>query len=120
MPRIFIRQAILDTLQRNHVLSAHQLVEKIKIQRPTINKTTVYRALEQLKEENIVCQQNFSGKESVYELLKHHHDHLSCMICGKIVTTTCNSLKMPKTIDGFTIDHHHLTYYGYCNDCKKT
>ncbi len=119
MPRIFIRQTILTYLQHNHALSAQQLVEKIRTQRPTIHKTTVYRALEQLEEENIVCQQNFGGKESMYELRDHHHDHLLCIVCGKIVTTACSSLKMPKTIDGFTIDHHHLTYYGHCSTCEK-
>ena len=114
-----IRNDIITTLQQHHAMSASELIEKFKKLHPTVNKTTVYRALDQLEAESLVCKHNFDGRESVYEMRDHHHDHLFCMSCGKLLTTDCITVAMPKVIDGFTVDHHHLTYYGFCKNCAK-
>jgi Fur family ferric uptake transcriptional regulator len=114
-----IRNDILSALQTHHTLSALDLITQLKKKRSSINKTSIYRALDQLIADSLICKQNFDGKEFLYELKYHHHDHLLCISCGEVQTTPCKTSKLPETIDGFQIDHHHLTYYGYCKNCQK-
>lgn len=113
-----LRHRILDLLSTEHMLSAMQLVEKLVAEGHDVNKTSVYRSLEYLQSEGLVCQHQFSLKEAVYERRDHHHDHLVCTSCGKIQETDC-VLHPPREIDGFLVDHHHLTMFGLCPACRE-
>jgi Fur family transcriptional regulator, ferric uptake regulator len=113
-----LRQEILKLLDRDHLLTVPTLVEKLKKQHSDLNKTTVYRALEFLLEEGIVCRHNVSGNELSFELRDHHHDHLVCTNCGQLQTVDC-LVHPPRQVGGFVVDHHHLTLYGLCEKCLK-
>lgn len=113
-----LRQQILELLSHEHMLSAMQLLDKLQREGQEVNKTSVYRSLEFLQNEGLICQHQFDLKEAVYERRDHHHDHLVCSFCGKIQESEC-SVHPPKEIDGFTIDHHHLTLFGTCAECRE-
>lgn len=119
MARTMIRDEILGMLQHSHALSVQEFLAELKEIRPSVNKTTVYRALEQLESEGAVCRQSFREAESVYELRDDHHDHAQCTSCGKVISVPCTSVSAPNQIQGFHVDHHHLTYYGKCASCAK-
>lgn len=112
-----LRQEILDVLRRDHLVTVPVLVEKLKQKYTQVNKTTVYRALEYMLSEGTVCRHNVSGTELSFELRDHHHDHLVCTNCGQLQTVDC-LVHPPKTVDGFHVDHHHLTLYGVCKKCQ--
>lgn len=51
-----------------------------------IGLATVYRVLNQFDDAGIVTRHNFEGGKSVFELTQqHHHDHLICLDCGKVI-----------------------------------
>ena len=51
-----------------------------------IGLATVYRVLNQFGDAGIVTRHNFEGGKSVFELTQqHHHDHLICLDCGKVI-----------------------------------
>ena len=111
-----LKAILLELLQKQHLLSAKQmLAEMIKTGRD-FNKTSVYRALDQLESEGQICQQNFSDKQALYELSKYHHSHLVCQDCGDVQASECN-FEPPEKIQGFQVDHHHVTLLGTCQKC---
>lgn len=112
------REKIVQLLQKEHLLSAAQMEVQLVKDFPSINKTTVYRALEFLLKSGKVCQHQFDLKEAVFELKDHHHDHLICTSCLKMIVTDCKVI-LPTSIEGYVVDHHHLTLYGMCADCQK-
>ena len=109
---------ITQLLTQHHLLTANQLIELLANRGETYNKTSIYRALDKMLEEGQVCKHTFQEKEAIYELRSHHHDHLICQHCGKVETIHCQ-VESPTDLNGFTIDHHHLTFFGTCSACAQ-
>jgi len=106
---------IITLLHTHHLLTAPQLVTKLHEQGRTVNKTSVYRALEKLENQGVICKQNLHDNDLVYELRQNHHDHLVCTTCGKITPTECHV--EVNTQENFAVNHHHLTVFGTCQEC---
>lgn len=120
------RLAILGALHegRRHV-TAQELFEKVNTDHPEIGFATVYRFLRTLTEGNFVSEVRMGGLPARYELnSKSHHDHLTCVRCGKICefeNKTIETLqeKVAKQF-GFQLTHHVLELYGVCPTCQTT
>lgn len=107
---------IITVLQSLHVLSAPDLLTQLEARGVSVNKTSVYRALEKLSEDGILCKQTLTGQTIVYELRESHHDHLVCERCGSIQKIQCVT-DSPTKIEGFEVHHHHTTLFGVCHTC---
>ena len=116
MPERNLKKLIVELLSTHHLLSAHQILELLLGQKRHFNKTSVYRALEQLVTAELICPQHFLEAETVYELRAHHHTHLVCEQCGSVAAADCK-FSEPKNIDGFQVTHHHVTLMGLCQNC---
>ncbi len=114
-----LAQEITSILKKHHLLSSRQLLEHLTRAGKSYNKTSIYRALETLSSEGKICGHDFSGAEVLYELREHHHDHVVCTDCGSIAETSCSSAT-PETVQGYQIEHHHLTLFGLCPTCQRT
>lgn len=112
-----LKEVIIALLQETHLLSAGAILKILSTQGKNYNKTSVYRALEQLETENAICRHHFTENESKYELREHHHAHLVCTSCGKVDTTECTYAE-PKELGSFKADHHHTTVFGVCGNCQ--
>lgn len=112
-----VSHKILEVLEERHALSAPDLLVALGQTGTQVNKTSVYRALEKLTEDGIVCKQTLSGETLVYELRDHHHDHLVCEKCGTVQKIPCLT-KVPNSIEGFAVHHHHTTFFGECKGCS--
>lgn len=113
-----LKASILTLLHEHHLLSTKSILEHLEQEGRSYNKTSAYRALEQLHTEGVVCRHYFNDAEATYELKEHHHAHVVCQNCGKVAVAECNYTQ-PDKISGFTIDHHHLTLIGMCDSCLK-
>ncbi len=118
------RLAILKTLHDGgRHITAQELFEKVSIKYPEIGFATVYRFLRSLTDGQFVTEVRMGGLPARYELTpKGHHDHLTCVKCGKIVefeNKTIESLqeKVAQKF-GFTLTHHILELYGVCTPCS--
>jgi len=118
MPRQLISQTILELLASHHFLTAPQLLDQLHTSGKPVNKTTVYRSLERLENDQLICKHNLVNNELAYELREHHHDHLVCSSCHKVQTTECQ-ITIPQELSNFKISHHHLTLYGLCSECQS-
>lgn len=118
MPQKKLSSIIEKLFQHHHLLSAKDILEKLKKTGLTYNKTSIYRTLDQLLEKGVVCRHYFNEAQAVYESSDHHHTHLVCNKCGKIDAIEC-TYTQPTEIKKFEVDHHHVTLMGTCADCKK-
>ncbi len=92
-----------------------------------IGRTTVYRQLDKLCEEEKV-RKFFSGENNAccYQLESedcHNHYHLKCSSCGTLIHTECDFLdKLSSHIFNdhqFKIDGSKTILYGTCQNCGK-
>lgn len=117
--RLVILQALC--LGRKHV-TAQELYEKVNKKHPEIGFATVYRLLRELSDNSLVTEVRMGGQSARYELTpKHHHDHLTCQKCGKIVEFENKNIeKLQEQVAqhfGFKLTGHILELYGVCPKC---
>ncbi|MBN1643483.1 MAG: transcriptional repressor, partial [Dehalococcoidales bacterium] len=101
------------------------IYESVHQTHPDIGVVTVYRTLGILVELGLVCELHTSGDYPTYTvgMPEHHHHHLVCNRCGKVVDFTGHSLaeleeKLAKE-SGFRIDNHILEFTGLCLSCQR-
>lgn len=114
-PRVKILR--LMQLPANQHISADELYQKLLEQGEEIGVATVYRVLNQFDDAGIIARHHFEGGKSVFELAdQHHHDHLVCLQCGKVIEFTDEIIeKQQKLIAekyGISLTHHSLYLYG--------
>ena len=104
--------------------TAQDIFEQVARKNPAIGFATVYRFLRTLSEQNFVTEIRLGGMPARYEwAAKHHHDHLTCTSCQRIVEFENLEIerlqeKVAKEF-GFSLTDHVLELYGTCNDCRK-
>lgn len=119
LPRVKILEMLASSDQRH--MSAEDVYKNLLEQNEEIGLATVYRVLTQFEAAGLVQRHNFEGGHAVFELDQgHHHDHIVCMKCGKVVEF------MDETIErlqheiaeqkGFKLVDHSLTLYGECEN----
>lgn len=93
----------------------------------TMDKVTLYRALEDFAKSKIVGKINLQDTATYYEFLHkdHHHHHIVCEKCGKIEDIeNCNQSNLQKEVlkhsKSFTIiNSHSLEFFGVCKTCSR-
>ncbi len=115
------RLKILEVLQEPacHHVSAEDLYKRLIDMGEEIGLATVYRVLNQFDDAGIVTRHNFEGGKSVFELTQqHHHDHLICLDCGKVIEFSDESIETRQrdiaTRHGIKLTNHSLYLYGHC------
>ncbi len=94
-----------------------------------VNKTTVYRYVTKLCENNVLIK--FVAEKGEKTLYKYNdknlgcdnHLHLKCSVCGKIEHLGCNDMDEFKTHilkeHGFYLNCASSVLYGTCKKCSK-
>lgn len=117
LPRMKILE-ILETSDTRH-MSAEDVYKMLLDAEEEIGLATVYRVLTQFEAAGLVTRHNFEGGHSVFEINEgHHHDHIVCNQCGKVVEFVDETIercqdKVAKKA-GFAIRDHSLIIYGDC------
>lgn len=119
LPRIKILE-MLQAPENQHV-SAEDLYKKLIEQGEEIGLATVYRVLNQFDDAGIVSRHHFEGGKSVFELTsQHHHDHLVCLDCGKVIEFTDEVIEERQHAiakrHNITLTNHSLYLYGRCDN----
>jgi len=122
------RMKILELLEQcdPHHQSAEDIYRSLMDAGEEIGLATVYRVLTQFETAGLVNRHHFEGGQAVFELNHgHHHDHLVCIKCGKVVEFVDAMIedrqKQIARDKGFEITEHSLIIYGRCSDpqCRK-
>ena len=118
------RVAVLQVLHESggHITAA-DIYERVKAKYPHINKSTVYRTLELMKELKLVTETDLGGDRLCYHHAeKGHHHHLVCQRCGRIIDLDEAALEPLKELlvsnYSFIPEIRHLAIFGRCLRCQ--
>ena len=120
------RDLIVDTFfnSEGH-LSVDELLVKVSARDANIGAATVYRTMKILSEAGLASAPHFDDGQTRYEpaLDRHHHDHLICTSCHKIVEFENERIEALQdevaAQHGFEVTRHKLELYGLCRECRK-
>ncbi len=123
------RRRILDLLQahRERHLTAETIYKALQDAGEEVGLATVYRVLTQFESAGLVKRHYFDSGQSVFELNEgEHHDHIVCMLCGRIEEFYDETIEQRQRLIadqlGFQLTEHRLILYGQCvrKDCQKS
>lgn len=118
------RQLVLDAVRELGHATPEQISQQVQDTAPTINITTVYRALDLLEELGLVRHAHLGHGAPTYSTEGHEHVHLVCHRCGRLDEVPCELLdELASTLDrrrGFELDATHLALSGVCASCRST
>jgi Fur family ferric uptake transcriptional regulator len=118
------RAIVLETLEEgeNH-LSTQEVYERAKTHLPSLNISTVYRALDYLAEQGLISVSDLGRGTPVYQAISEGlHHHLVCQECGAVFDLDHAQVKsffehISKEND-FKIRTNHLVLFGICKRCR--
>lgn len=129
------KKHLKSTKQRNVIVKAffgtegrhikiEELLETVRKENPGIGYATVYRTLLLLVEAGVAHHRHFNDGLSRFEINSaHHHDHLICTECNKIVefeNDTIENLQIQTAKKyKFTLTGHKMELYGVCKECQR-
>ena len=124
------RLLVLEVLAENRDkhMTAEDIYELVKEDYPEIGLATIYRTVQLLLEMQLVDRINLDEGCVRYEIGelfdgegKHHHHHLICKTCGKVLPFRDDLLDgLERHIEektGFHALAHELKFYGQCREC---
>ncbi|SFS87363.1 Fur family transcriptional regulator [Saccharopolyspora flava] len=117
------RQMVLDAVRELGHATPEQVCKKVQDTAPTINITTIYRALDLLEQLGLVRHTHLGHGAPTYSAEEHEHVHLACHRCGRIDEVAIET--MDELADkllrehGFALDATHLALSGTCRECRN-
>ena len=106
-------------------LTAGDIFEKVRVDYPYVDVSTVYRTLGVLKQLGLVCETNMGRGETAYEWTESQgrHHHLICRDCDGVAPLDDRLLdELGAQIQadaGFKPDIDHFAIFGKCAGCQE-
>jgi Fur family ferric uptake transcriptional regulator len=106
-------------------LTAGEICEKVRMDYPYVDISTVYRTLGVLKELRLVSETDMGTGDTAYEWVRQQgrHHHLICSHCGAVASLDHHYLEdLGAEImveSGFKPDIDHFAIFGLCAACQK-
>jgi Fur family ferric uptake transcriptional regulator len=104
-------------------LSVDEVYQQVRQRNPRIGYATVYRTLKLMADSGWASSRQFGDRMSRFEHRTEgeHHDHLICLVCGKIVEFESERIEALQSRiahqEGFRIFDYKLELYGHCPAC---
>lgn len=115
------RLKILEIFQNSNLrhMSAEDVYRQLLTEHIDIGLATVYRVLTQFEQAGLLARNHFDNGKAVFELNEgSHHDHLVCVVCGKVEEFYDPEIERRQQAiakeRGFTLQEHALSLYGTC------
>lgn len=119
------RRAIANEFETvTQAFSAVELLSKLHERGLKVNKTTVYRELDNLVREHLVEELDMGEGLKRYELSPNrHHHHVFCTACKKVICLPMEDELhlVEKRIEQdthFVVQGHDLKFFGICQQCS--
>lgn len=120
-----VQQFILELLCEEHAhFTAQEIYTHLKPRLPSVNPSTVYRALERLTNAGEISVSDMGTGAAVYEMVgSSPHHHLVCQGCHRVITVE-NDIVQPFFDEmeeqfGYQLTTNHLILFGYCPACSS-
>jgi Fur family ferric uptake transcriptional regulator/Fur family peroxide stress response transcriptional regulator len=113
---------ILETLRSaDHHPTAEWVYQEVRKEIPGLSLGTVYRNLNQLRENGEIQELAIGSNQGRFDHLSHNHYHFCCSSCGKITDLPISVMKTlenkAKSLTKYKITGHRLDFFGQCDGC---
>jgi len=120
------RRAVIQVLAAEPcALSAFDIDERLRAGDRRVGRASVYRALEQLTELDLVHKLDLGSETARYERTDpagEHHHHMVCDECGKVLPFEDAGLERAVIKvsggSGFEVRDHEVVLHGACDACR--
>ncbi|MBF0447364.1 MAG: ferric iron uptake transcriptional regulator [Magnetococcales bacterium] len=117
LPRMRVLELFLS--EAGSHFTAEDVYKKFLSDGDEIGLATIYRVLTQFEHAGLLQRHHFETGKAIFELNQgHHHDHLVCLECGKVVEFMDEVIeKRQKEVaaeKGFSVQDHALYIYADC------
>jgi Fur family ferric uptake transcriptional regulator len=129
------RKGLRSTSQRRLVsdiffrTSGHHSIDDVlamvRAKDPKVGYATVYRTMKLLVECGLANERHFGETVTRFEIAlhDHHHDHLICVDCKRIVEFEDDNIEeLQRKLaerQGFSLISHKHELYGICTECRR-
>jgi Fur family ferric uptake transcriptional regulator len=117
------RQFVCELLWGHEPQSMHELTQRLG---GNIDRASLYRTIGLFERLGIAHRVYIGWKYKVElsDIFTHHHHHLSCLKCGKVVSIAedAEAEKLIRTLatrQGFSVQSHQLEIQGFCVACSS-
>jgi len=114
------RIRIFEKMQEFHIFSARDMEENF----PEIPRASIFRTIKLFSEVWILRRVNLEAGVEQYEVNshKHHHEHMKCENCGKILSFEsaflCKLLTQVAKNHKFQLREHSINLFWKCSECN--
>jgi Fur family transcriptional regulator, ferric uptake regulator len=116
------RLRLFKILQAHNELTIPQLITLLDLH----DQATVYRNIKLFENLGIVSRLRLGwhSKLELSDIFRHHHHHMTCLACGKVVILKDNRAieqqieRVSHALKFKSVDHQ-LEIRGYCHKCQK-
>jgi Fur family ferric uptake transcriptional regulator len=119
------REIILEAISAGHGhTSFDEIFARVQARSPAMNRATIYRTLEFLRQQELVFSAEIGG-QTVYEIAAGEmHHHLVCINCGAIEELHHEEVKpffeQLERAHQFHVLTNHLALFGLCRNCQAS
>lgn len=124
------KKLLLEFLEENrdNAYTIEEISQALKEQGASVGKSTVYRLMTRLVEENRVKRQALANsRRAIYRIVLdthcHNHLHLQCTTCGKVLhldeKTSDELLNTVKSLNDFSVSEEDTVLLGRCANCSS-
>jgi Fur family ferric uptake transcriptional regulator len=119
------RTIILETICTEHKhWTVQEVYQAVKSQLPSLNLSTVYRALDYLSSEGWISASDLGAGTPVYEVIQDvPHHHLVCRECGHVFEIPHKEVydffARISRDNEFEVITKHLILFGTCEACQE-
>ncbi|MDZ7797870.1 MAG: Fur family transcriptional regulator [Candidatus Marinimicrobia bacterium] len=118
------RLEILDgVLEQKGHFKIEDIIGKMRTCKQPVSRATVYRTIKTIENAGFIKHIRSIHDEKVYEVIKGHHEHMICELCGKIIEFHSEELEalQQKICDDhdFLPGSHSTKIFGICASCRK-
>ncbi|HSX24224.1 MAG TPA: Fur family transcriptional regulator [Candidatus Saccharimonadales bacterium] len=116
------RLRLFVILQKHNALTIHQLIKLLTLH----DQATVYRNIKVFERLGIISrlQLGWHSKLELSDIFQHHHHHLTCTNCGRVIAlpenpTVERALTQLARSKNFKAMDHQLEIRGLCQTCQS-
>ncbi len=119
VPRLKVLELFKDASR--HHLSAEEIYRSLTSDGSEMSLATIYRVLIQFEQAGLLVRHHFESGKAVFELKQgEHHDHLICLVCGRVEEFCDDEIERLQhavaEARGYRLHEHALALYGVCAD----
>jgi Fur family ferric uptake transcriptional regulator len=118
------RLLILGAFAPGEHLTADEVFARVEALSPVVNRSTIYRTLELLRDLGLLSETDLGGGARHFELLDEgRHHHLVCRTCGEMLVLDDDLLRALRDAVAeryaFAARIDHLALFGHCAACRR-